>query len=246
MARRVVTYPPVDVPKQVAENLWIVDGGPIEQLGMTLPIRMTVIRLASGELLLHSPIPCSAALHKHLRGLGRIRHLLAPSFGHWQFVAQWQGACPETETWVVPGLRHRRQVRSSRLEIDHELHVGETHPWGEEIELRLVPGGAGFHEAALFHRPSRTLVLTDLVVNLERRKLPALSRIGARLVGGLAPEGMAPLHLRLLLRRRRREVREAAEVLVSFAPERVIFAHGEWFERDGEARLRHSLRWILR
>jgi hypothetical protein len=33
--------------------------------------------------------------------------------------------------------------------------------------------------------------------------------------------------------------------MLSWQPERVVFAHGRWFERDGTARLRHAFRWIL-
>ena len=40
-----VTYPPLDVLKPVAKDLWIVDSGPQEAMGLTLPVRMTVIRL---------------------------------------------------------------------------------------------------------------------------------------------------------------------------------------------------------
>lgn len=245
MSGRVVTYPPLDIPKAVADDVWIVDSGPLKQAGMRLPIRMTVIRLAGGGLLLHSPTPFSAPLLNALQELGTVEHLLAPSFGHWQFVAGWQRACSAATIWAVPGLAQRKQVRASPLRIDRQLGAGQRFPWGEGIEVILVPGGAGFHEAALFHRASRTLVLTDLVVNLERDKLPPVERLGVRLFGSLAPGGMAPLHLRLLLRLRREEARAAAQQLLGLAPERVVFAHGAWFERDGQARLRRSLRWLV-
>jgi hypothetical protein len=240
-----VTYPPLDVPKPVADGVWIVDSGPISPGGMPLPIRMTVLRLSGGGLLLHSPTPCSRALLGRLEQLGPIEHLLAPSIAHWQYMAEWQHACPAATTWAVPKLAKRRQVRESRLRIDRELDGRDLHPWGEGIEHVVVPGGAGYREAALFHRASRTLVLTDLVVNLERRKLPLVERLGARLIGSLAPDGKAPVYLRLMVKLERARARAAAERLLAFAPERVIFAHGAWFERDGEARLRHSFRWLL-
>ena len=45
---------------------------------------------------------------------------------------------------------------------------------------------------------------------------------------------------------RRAAASAAARRLLAFSPERVIFSHGAWFARDGEARLRRSLRWLLR
>ena len=49
-----VTYPPLNTLKDIADNVWIVDG-PAIRFGMPwpkfpFPTRMTVIRLASGEL----------------------------------------------------------------------------------------------------------------------------------------------------------------------------------------------------
>jgi hypothetical protein len=59
------------------------------------------------------------------------------------------------------------------------------------------------------------------------------------------PDGMVPIYLRLIMRLGGRSVQAAARRLISFAPRRVIFAHGEWFDNQGTERLRHSLRWLL-
>ena len=41
--------------RPVADGIWIVDAGHINAAGLSLPVRRTVIRLTSGDLLLHSP-----------------------------------------------------------------------------------------------------------------------------------------------------------------------------------------------
>ena len=139
----------------------------------------------------------------------------------------------------------RSQVRNSDVRIDFVL--GNTAPgaWGNTISLVMVPGGMGFHEAALFHRPSRTLVLTDLVVNLEPARLPLPMRPIAWLFGIMAPNGMPPPYLRGVIKLQRRKAAQAASRLLDLQPERVIFAHGQWFKADGTAALRRSLRWLL-
>ncbi len=242
-----VTYPPLDVLKPVAENVWIVDSGPMHVAGlMPLPLRMTVIRLGSGEVLLHSPTRFTEALRGEIEQHGRIKHLVAPNVAHWMLVEEWQRACPAAVTWAAPGLRERGPVKTSKLRLDRDLG-GEAPPeWAGEIDHVVVPGGAGFAEVCFLHKPSRTLVLTDLVLNLEPEKLPVLMRPFAKLVGVTAPDGRAPVYLRLVVRRGGQPAREAAQKLVAFAPERVIFAHGRWFERDAAAQLRRSLDWLLR
>ncbi len=234
------TYPPLDVLKPVADDLWVVDSGPLTIARVPLPLRMTVIRV-DGGMLLHSPTRYDRDLRDAITALGPIRHLVAPSFAHWTFLREWIAACPDATTWAAPGLRERRQVRRAGLRLDRDL--GE--PAWDGIEQCVIPGGGGFRELALLHRPSRTALLTDLVLNLELEKLPAAARPLGRLLGVVAPDGRAPLYLRAMVRLRRREAASAVSRVLAWEPERVIFAHGRWFERNGAAALRRSLRWLV-
>lgn len=237
-------YQPIDTPKPVAGNVWIVDSGPLRLAGMPLPLRMTVIRLTDGELILHSPTQFSFALKEQLEALGRIAHLVAPNTAHWSFMREWQEHFPQAQSWAVPGLGERPAVQKSGLRIDRVFTDGLVGEWGEEIEIILVRG-KGLVEAELFHRPSRTLVVTDLIVNLEADKLPLPMRLGAGMLGALAPEGKAPSYARGLVKAGGEQTIAAAKRLVALEPERVILAHGHWHERDGAAHLRRSLDWLL-
>lgn len=238
-------YAPLDSLKPVAENVFIVDSLLSGPLGLMLPVRMTVVRLPSGEVLLHSPTRFSHALRRELEALGPIRHLVAPNVAHWMFLKDWQTACPDATSWVVPGLRQRRQVRRSGVRLNRDLGTAAPAEWGDAIMLLPVPGGLGFLELALFHMPSRTLMLTDLVLNLEPSKLPAVLRPLARLFGVTAPHGMPPPYLRAVIRLRRQAASQAASRLLALQPDRVVFAHGRWFDRDATAALRRSLRWLI-
>ncbi len=238
-------YPPLDIPKSVADDVLIVDSVMPGLAGKVLPVRMTVMRLPDGGLLLHSPTCYSIPLKQALERIGPIRHLVAPNIAHWIFLQDWQRACPDATTWAAPGLRERSQVRASGVRLDHDLSDAAPAEWGGGVGVTIVPGGLGFHEAALFHRPTRTLVLTDLVLNLESGKLPAALRPLARLLGVTAPGGMAAPQLRGIVKLDRAEARRSASRLLKLEPEQVIFAHGRWFDRDGTAALRRSLRWLL-
>jgi hypothetical protein len=61
----------------------------------------------------------------------------------------------------------------------------------------------------------------------------------------VSPDGKAPVHLRFAINRKREVAAEAARKLVGWVPERVIFAHGRWFDRDGATQLRRALRWLI-
>ncbi len=228
----------------LGEGIWIVDARPIRALGMLLPLRMSVIRLRGGGLLLHSPIHHTPELQAELEALGPIAHLVAPSVAHWRFLVGWQRACPAARTWAAPGLGTRAQVRAAGVRVDADLGEHAPEAWRDELDQVLFRA-PGYAELAFHHRASRTVLVTDVVANVDGALLPPVSRLAATAAGLTAPHGRAPAQLRLLLRLNKPVNARAAARLVAFAPERVVPAHGMWFANDATARLGDSLGWLL-
>ena len=238
------TYPPLDVPKPIAPDLWIVDSGPIHVAGLTLPIRMTIVRLQEGDLLIHSPTRFTPDLGREIDALGTVRHLIAPNIAHWTFLAEWQQAYPATTTWGAPGLRDRREVRESDLRIDRELGDEAPPAWRDEVDQGIVPGAGGFRETYFFHKAARTLILVDLIESVEPARLPPLTRLAMRLSG--ATRDSTAFHVRSLLLLDRQKARQAVTRMLALQPERVLFAHGRWFADRGAERLNRAFAWLLR
>ncbi|MDF2639951.1 MAG: hypothetical protein K0R64_2935 [Novosphingobium lindaniclasticum] len=235
-----VGYPPLGIPKSLAKDLWIVDDTMVAS-GMSLPIRMTVVRLEGGALMLHSPVACTPELKGALADLGTVRHLLAPTTAHWTHLSDWQQAYPDAKTWAVPGLRDRAQVRMSKVRIDDDLQDLAPSAWQDEVEQGLLRGGNVFCESYLFHKASRTLILCDTIQNLEPVKLPPITRIMARLAGGT--HATTAHHVRTALGFGGAETRAAIQRMIGLNPERVLFAHGVSFEEDAARKLRNAFRW---
>ena len=240
-----LTYPPLDALKPVATDLWIVDSGPHYAMGIPLPVRTTVVRLSGGEVWLHSPTRYDDRLRKEIEELGPIRHLVAPNVAHWSYLKDWQARCADVLTWAAPATRDRLPVKASGVVIDRDLGASPPDAWASDIDQIIVAGGFGVNEVAFLHRPTRTLIVTDLVQNFEPDRLPLPMRLLARLAGVMAPDGKAPAHLRFAINRKKAFAASAAQRMIDWAPERVVFAHGRWFETDGTAQLRRSLRWLL-
>jgi len=238
-------YAPLGVLKPLGRDIWMVDGPVVRMryLAGSLPFttRMTVARLPSGQLWLHSPIEFSPGLLAEVQALGRVAALVAPNRLHWMALADWQAACPDAETWGAPGLAATAGQRGFR--IDHEL--GETPPpaWEGSIAQVLVRGGF-MTEAVFLHRTSSTLILTDLIENFERGRVRGgLLRFLMQLGGVIDPRGGTPRDLRLTFLGRRQGVRKAVETMLAWGPERVVLAHGRPYLRNGTAELRRALAW---
>ncbi|WP_200913145.1 DUF4336 domain-containing protein [Sphingomonas sp. Leaf10] len=236
-------YPPLDRPKPIADDVWVVDSGPINAMGLRLPVRMTIVRLGNGELILHSPTRYSPELAAAVAELGTIRHLIAPNVAHWTFVADWQRAYPATTMWAAPGLSDRAQVRASGLRIDRELDDTAPAEWADALQQGVITGAAGFSEMWFLHRPSRTLILVDLIENLEPDKLPPVERW--LMQAAAATRGTTARYLRIPVRLGGDAAKAAVRAMIALRPERVIFAHGTIFETDGAARLARAFDWLV-
>ncbi len=96
-------------------------------------------------------------------------------------------------------------------------------------------------EYEFFHRPSSTLVLTDLIENFELRRVDsAVARAFLRLAGA---NGQAPRDVRLFSSRK--PLRRAVETMIALKPERLILARGRWYETNAVAELRRAFDWLL-
>src|SRR5690606_933589 len=118
------------------------------------------------------------------------------------------------------------------------------YPWDAEV-ASLPVDGAYMTEFEFFHRASRTLILTDLIENFEPSRLSWPVRLLARAGGVVDPHGGMPRDMRVTFRSRREELRAAVETMIAWQPERIILAHGRWYERDGAAELRRAFAWLI-
>jgi hypothetical protein len=141
----------------------------------------------------------------------------------------------------------RKLARGAEWPAAPHAELGAEPPadWAGQIDQAVFCGRGGFAEVVFFHRASATLVLTDTMQNLEPARLPLATRLFARAVG--ATGGRTPATFRWLLGSAglRAANRATARRTLDWAPQRVIFAHGAWFERDATARLERALSWAL-
>lgn len=237
-------YEPLNVLKPVAEDIWLVDGPAIRFYGMPFSTRMTVLRLENGDVWLHSPTKLTEELASEVAALGRVVHLVAPNWIHYAYVGEWQKRFVDALTWAAPGVQERAVKHGMDLRFDHDLGPVAEGPWTGEIEQMIVEGSKIHREAVFFHHASKTLILTDLIENLEPAKLSWWMRIATRIGGIRDPDGQMPRDMRLSFTDKTR-LREAVERMIGWAPERVILAHGRWYERHGVAELRRAFRFVL-
>ncbi|WP_254565785.1 DUF4336 domain-containing protein [Oscillatoria sp. HE19RPO] len=101
-------------------------------------------------------------------------------------------------------------------------------------------------EVVFFHRQSRTLILTDLIENFELHKVPNSYKLLIQLAGIADPDGKTPFDLRLTFLGRKDLARQGFKQMLAWEPDKIILAHGRWYDSNGMAQLRRAFRWLGR
>jgi hypothetical protein len=232
-------YEPLLVLKPWAENIWTADApevpygaGPLQ---VPCPTRMTVIRQSDGCLFIHSPVSLSPDLRAQVAEIGKVAYLIAPNRNHFIFLAAWAEAFPSAEVYAAPGLADKAEF-PAHITLTGDLRA----PWEDEIDhihLDLGP----FTESVFFHRSSRTLIVTDLMMNFEAQRVRnPFMRLFLRLGGATGPCGNPSIDMRLALRPHSEALKAGLEAMIALEPERLILAHGKCYESDAGAEIERA------
>jgi hypothetical protein len=229
----VATFAPP--PVAIATGLWTLERRLRMPGGPTLPNRTTIVRLASGGLLVVSPPSDAAGGLDAIDALGPVEEVLVPNSFHYLNTAAFLARHPLATLRVPPGLHER----VAGLPAGAVLTDTAPATWSGVVEARVLGPVRGLAEVVLFHRPSATLVLTDLAFHLVRFE-SAFDRIAWRLAG--VPRGFGPSRsARLTLLRDRTVAAPFLARLLGWPFERVLVAHGDPLDRDAHAVFRAAL-----
>ncbi len=222
-----MTHQPI---RTLAEGVHVVEA-PQRFFGIEMGARMTLLELEGG-LLVHSPI---AMTLEDITPLGSPKWVLAPNLMHHLYLGPWLQA--GLEAYACPGLSQKRPD----LDFRGEITTGKN-PFGEELKLLPLSCFGLTNEVVVLHRPSRTLVVTDLVFNIPKTA-PWLSRVAMRCLCGY-PGCKTTLFERVGMQRdvARREL----STILSWDFDRVLMAHGEVVERDGKEALAQAFNWLFK
>ncbi|XBJ26644.1 hypothetical protein VPH35_004020 [Triticum aestivum] len=131
-----------------------------------------------------NPAPCHAQLIKELGA--PVEHIVLPTFAyeHKVFLGPFSRKFPRAQVWVAPRqwswpvnlpLEFFGVFRSKPLEDEDDAT-----PWAAEIEQKVLSSpevGIGpYVEVAFYHKPSRTLLVTDAVIFVPRQPPDCISK----------------------------------------------------------------------
>jgi len=127
--------------------------------------RATAIRLHDNRVLLLNPIQLEQAVRDKLDKLGGV-DLVACDLGHHMYVRDYMDAWPEAKTIGVPGLDSKRKdVEWDYIYEDWRTSPEDQFDFAQDIETVLFEGFITYC-VAWYHKPTKTLIQADLMMNL--------------------------------------------------------------------------------
>ncbi len=149
--------------EQISDCIWVAEEE-FSLLGLHIGKRMTVVRLKDGKLLLHSPISMNELLLQELKKLGEIAYLVSPNLFHHLHINEWTNIEPKPIVYAPPHI----EKKQPQLKVDFYFSEDLKPSWQEELEIYLLKGTRA-HETIFFHKESKTLIVTDLVMNFHHQ-----------------------------------------------------------------------------
>ena len=142
-----------------APNIYIKEY-PIKYAGCHFSSRMTIVKLSTGQLWLHSHCEITPKLKSEIEALGQVGVIIAPGNYHHLHVSSYQDAFPSAQTFVCPGVEKKQPT----LKFDRILDSCKPQEvYKEDFEQMLIQGNRVINEVAFLHKESKTLIVTDSI-----------------------------------------------------------------------------------
>jgi hypothetical protein len=224
----------------VPGRIWYCEYG-VRYGAMDLEARTTIIRLANGDLLVHSPCPPDAGLQRQVDQLGVVAHIVAPGTYHYLHLAAWKRAYPTAEVWLCPGLSEKRPELPQGQQLSDEM----PQAWRDELDQVVIRGNRVIREVLFFDRQSRTLIVTDSVENYGDRtpRVPLLLKLWWRVFRLWNRPALAPEYG--LGWRDRNAARESFERALKWDFDRIMLSHGDLIEDNARAQAARAWEKLL-
>ena len=216
----------------LAENVRIMRF-PLALLGFVRIGRtVTLIRLRSGEVVIHSTAPFTRADVETISNLGNVAALVDATLLHDTFAKSGQTAFPAVPYFAPAGFGERAGVPANSLETP-------PNSWNGELEILRLDGMPKVQEHVFFHPLSRTLIVADLVFNIGR-EAPASTRFMLRWATGMKRNPGVSRMFRMMIRDREAFARSIRHMMqLDF--DRVITGHGKVIESGGKQAMAEAL-----
>ena len=220
---------------EVATNIWTIEADqfiyfrPPAQPRYPYTHRAVVIRLQDESLWVHSPIALTPTIKANIDTLGTVTSLVSPNPIHHLHLGDWSNAYPEAKLYASPGLESKRKDLAFEQTLSTEIPEPE---WAGQIDQQIFQSWNGwFDELVFFHRESRTVIFTDMIMDFDPAIFSGVARATTHWnqMYQHTPRGIQLVHAF-----GHGSLRHVLDTIRRWEPEHLIVAHSPWQCIDGK------------
>lgn len=216
----------------VSDEIWLKEY-PIHYAGCDFNARMAVVRVSETKLLLHSPCEIDKATKDEISDLGDVAYIVAPGSYHYFHVPSAQAAFPDADTYICPGVERKRP------DLDFDWFLGDRPPeaWSGILDQVLVRGNKHIWEVVFLHRPSKTLLLVDLIENFtdQTPNVNWLLKLWWKAVFHMW-DNPKPAPEYQMGWKDKEAARKSLKKILDWDFDKIVMAHGDLIEKDAKER----------
>jgi hypothetical protein len=203
---------PTTTMQEFAENIWIVDGPDVRDMGIMFTTRMIIVKLQDDSLWVDSPVPASYETLLEISSLGPIRYIIAATQRHVWRLESWHTLFPHAQLWVTETTPFT--LKKGNLPYTGILRDVAEQAWANDLEQLLFMGSPYLKEVIFYHKSSHTVILDDLIqIHVLKKDQPFRNAL-LKLEGITSPAGGVALDIRLAFTKRK-QARQSLEKLLS-------------------------------
>lgn len=134
---------------------------PLVLLGCNINRVVTVLKLTSGKVLIHSSAEFDRGDRDAMNKIGDPCGLIEATNFHDTFTEAARQVFPDLPLYVPEGFPLSGLDASKIPVVEHPSE------WGDDLVIVPIGGIPKLNEHAVYHRPSKTLIVADLLFNLQ-------------------------------------------------------------------------------
>lgn len=227
--------------QEFAEDVWIVEGPNVRDMGIMFTTRMSIVKLGDGSLWVDSPVPVSSDILERITRLGPVRYLVAATPRHVWRLARCHDLFPEAEVWACK--RTAFALKKGNPAFTGTLTDQPPRGWAGDLDQVAFKGNPLIEEVIFLHKRSGTVILDDLIQNHPPVKGKPFRNALFKMEGVASPPGGVGLDIRLTFIHRDLARRSLAKLL-SWDFDKLIIAHGPCVDKNAKAFVERAFQWL--
>lgn len=182
----------------VKDSIWTLDQ--VQGIiNVNVPVRSTIIKLKEGGLFVYNPVAPTKECIEIVRNLelkyGKVKHIVLGTIGleHKALCGPFSQYFPSATIWLQPGqwsfplnlpniflgFPFKNIIKEIPSNDKNDNDINTIYPWGQDFDFAVLSplkfkSVGGFSETAIYHKASKTLLVTDIIVKVVDQPSPIL------------------------------------------------------------------------